>query len=151
MYCKTIEEFDVRYELLKLSWGTYVALKEFAGYFEKFKAMNLKYHIIKGVVEKSGIVDVLGDGELYTTNAKECVNNVIKMWSPKKLDPYNFCIEYGKLLTEQESNILRCCLWEESTCELRPEFESIDFTQWTKLSPSKKINVRRELNKFHSR
>ena len=62
--------------------------------------------------------------------------------SPKKLDPYNFCIEYGKLLTEQESNILRCCLGEESTCELRPELESIDFTQWTKLSPSKKINVR---------
>ena len=88
--------------------------------------MEFKYHLIKGVVEKLGIVDVKEDAELYTTNATECVNDVIKMWSPPgKLDPYQFSIEYGKLLCEQESNILRCCLKEESTCELRPEFESI--------------------------
>ena len=86
--------------------------------------MNLKYHIIKGVVEKSAIVDVLGDGELYTTNATECANNVTKMWSPKKLDPYNFCIEYGKLLTEHESNILRRIdLW------ITPCY--VKFTSWS--------------------
>ena len=84
VYCKTIEDFDVTCELLKSSWGTYVALNEFAEYFEKFKAMNLKYHIIKGVWSKNRASLMFWEMGNYT-QPMLCVTNVIKMSQKKSI------------------------------------------------------------------
>ena len=109
-YCKTVNEFDEKFNYLKSTWGANDGLRAFLTYFECFKAKNFRY-VIKGLVDKTGIVDVTEEDKLFTTNSAECINNFIKAHSSReKLDPYDFAIDLENLLDEEESNVLRCCI-----------------------------------------
>ena len=65
-------------------------LQLFRQYFQVQKADH-RYHIIKCIVQHNGIVDTI---DLFTTNATECINSLLKSWRKKMLDSYNFAVSY---------------------------------------------------------
>ena len=62
--------------------------------------------------------------DLFSTNAAECINNVLKSWEKKKQDLYNFAVSYENIIKTQESNILREFLRLESIFEMRKKFKN---------------------------
>ena len=108
------------------------------------KADQFRYHIIKCFVQHIGIVDTI---DLFTTNATECINSLLKSWEKKKQDPYNFAISYENIIENQESNILRACLSLESTFEVREKFTnySMDFNDYAAKYMSEKQELRKKV------
>ena len=77
-------------------------------------------------MQHTGIVDTI---DLFTINATERVNSLLKSWGKKKQDPYNFAVSYKNIIESQESNILRAFLGLQNTFEVKQEFSnySVDF------------------------
>ena len=71
---------------------------------------------MKCIVQHTGIVDTI---DLFTTNATESINSLLKSWGKKMQDPYNFAASYENITENQESNILPAFLGLESTFEER--------------------------------
>ena len=111
VYSNSPDEFDVRFQILCEKWDKNPKLQKFSQYFQVHKADILRHHLIKGVVDHSGIVDIQ---DLFTTNSTESINSVLKSWENSKNDPYSFTNSYEKLLDNQNSNILRAFLGLES-------------------------------------
>ena len=84
VYPDSLKEFDLRLEHLFKKWEVNPKLQSFCQYFQVHKADQFRYHIIKCVVQHTGIVDTI---DLFTTNATECVNSLLKSWKKKKEDP----------------------------------------------------------------
>ena len=108
------------------------------------KTDQFRYHIIKCVVQHTGIVDTI---DLCTTNATECINSLLKSWEKKKQDPYNFAVSYVNITENQESNILRAFVGLESTFEVKEEFKnySMDFNGYAAKSMSEKQELRKKV------
>ena len=140
VYSDSLKEFDLRLEHLCKKWEVNLKLQ----YFQVHKADQFQYHIIKCVVQHSGIVDTR---DLFTTNATECINSLLKSWKKKKQDPYNFAVSYENIIGNQESNILRAFLGLESTSEAREEFTnySMDFSDYAAKSMSEKQELRKKV------
>ena len=69
----SFKEFDLRLEHLCKKWEVNPRLQSFCQYFQVHKADQFRYHIIKCVVQHTGIVDTI---DLFTTNATECINSL---------------------------------------------------------------------------
>ena len=76
VYSDSFKEFDLRLEHLCKKWEVNPKLQSFCQYFHEHKAGQFPYHIIKCVVQHTGIVDTI---DLFTTNATECVNSQLKL------------------------------------------------------------------------
>ena len=90
------------------------------------------------------IVDAI---DLFTTNAAEYINSLLKSWEKRKQVPYNFSVSYENIIENQGSNILRAFLGLESTFEVRQEFSnySMDFNDYTAKSMSEKQEFRKKV------
>ena len=84
-------------------WDKNPELQIFPQYFQVHKADIFRYHLIQGVVDHSGLVDIQ---DLFTTNSTESINLVLNSWVNSKNDPDSFTNSYEKLLNNQNSNIL---------------------------------------------
>ena len=80
--------------------GSESKVQSFCQYFQVHKADQFRYHRIKCVMQHTGIVDTM---DLFTSNAIECVNSLLKSWEKKKEDPYNFAVSYENIIENQES------------------------------------------------
>ena len=90
-------------------------LQLFCQYFQLQKADH-RYHIIKCIVQHTGIVDTI---DIFTTNATESIESLLKSWGKKMQDPYNFAASYENITENQESNILPAFLGLVRTFEER--------------------------------
>ena len=90
-------------------------LEFFCQYFQVQKAYH-QYHIIKCIVQHTGIVDTI---DIFTTNATESIESLLKSWGKKMQDPYNFAASYENITENQESNILPAFLGLVRTFEER--------------------------------
>ena len=144
VYSDSFKEFDLRLEHLCKKWEVNPKLQSFCQYFQVHKADQFRYHIIKCVVQHTGIVDTI---DLFTTNATECINSLLKSWEKKKQDPYNFAVSYENIIENQESNILRAFVGLESTFKVREEFKnySMDFNDYAAKSMSEKQELRKKV------
>ena len=77
VYSNSPDEFDVRFQMLCKKLGKNPKLQNFLQYFQVHKADIFRYHLIKGIVDHSGIVDIQ---DLFTTNSTESINPVLKSW-----------------------------------------------------------------------
>ena len=77
VYSNSPDEFDVRFQMLCKKLGKIPKLQNFLQYFQVHKADIFRYHLIKGIVDHSGIVDIQ---DLFTTNSTESINPVLKSW-----------------------------------------------------------------------
>ena len=68
VYSNSPDEFDVRFQILYEKWDKNPKLQKFSQYVQVHKADILRHHLIKGVVDHSGIVDIQ---DLFTTNSTE--------------------------------------------------------------------------------
>ena len=59
-------------------------VQSFCQYFQVHKADQFRYHIIKCFVQHTGIDDTI---DLFSTNATERVNSLLKSWGKRKPDP----------------------------------------------------------------
>ena len=100
VYSDSFKEFDLRLEHLCKKWEVNPKLQSFCQYFQVHKADQFRYHRIKCVMQHTGIVDTM---DLFTSNAIECVNSLLKSWEKKKEDPYNFAVSYENIIENQES------------------------------------------------
>ena len=125
----SLTEFHLRLEHLYKKWEVNPKLQSFCQYFQLHKADQSRYHIIRCVVQHTGIVDTI---DLCTTSATECINSLLKSWEKKKQNPYNFAVSYENITENQERNILRAFLGLESTFEVREQFTnySMDFNDY---------------------
>ena len=96
----SLKVFDIRLEHLFKKWEVNPKLQSFCQYFQVHKADQFRYHRIKCVMQHTGIVDTM---DLFTSNAIECVNSLLKSWEKKKEDPYNFAVSYENIIENQES------------------------------------------------
>ena len=137
VYSDSFKEFDLRLEHLCKKWEVNPKLQSFCQYFQVHKADQFRYHIIKCVVQHTGIVDTI---DLLTTNTTECINSLLKSWEKKKQDPYNFAVSYENIIENQESNILLAFVGLERTFKVREEFKnySMDFNDYAAKSMSEK-------------
>ena len=78
-------------------------LQSFCQYFKVHKADQFQYHVIKYVVQHTGIVDKI---YLFTTNVAEYINSLLKSWEKKKQDPYIFAVSYENIIENQERNFI---------------------------------------------
>ena len=137
VYTDSLKVFDLRLEHLCKKWEVNPKLQSFCQYFKVHKADQFRYHIIKYVVQHTGIVDKI---YLFTTNVAECINSLLKSWEKKKQDPYIFAVLYEYIIENQESNFLHAFLRLESTAEVREKFSnySMDFNDYSAKSVSGK-------------
>ena len=89
VYSDSLKVFDLRLEHLCKKWEVNPKLQSFCQYFKVHKADQFRYHVIKYVVQHTGIVDKI---YLFTTNVAECINSLLKSWEKKKQDPYIFAV-----------------------------------------------------------
>ena len=115
--------------------------QKFSQYFQVHKADIFRYHLIKGVVGHSGIVDIQ---DLFTT---ESINSVLKSWENSKNKPYSFTNSYERLLDNQNKNILGAFWGLESHFVVREEFEShcMEFTVFSQLTCDEKEKLKNKL------
>ena len=66
----SLKEFDLRLEHLCKKRKVNPKLQSFYQYFQVHKEDQFRYHIIKCVVQHTGIVSTI---DLFTTNATECI------------------------------------------------------------------------------
>ena len=101
------------------------------------KADQFQYHVIKCVVQHTGIVDKI---YLFTANVAECINCLLKWWEKKKKDPNIFDVSYVNIIENKESNLLRAFLGLESKFKAREKFSnySMDFNGYAAKSMSEK-------------
>ena len=144
VYSNSPDEFDVRFQMLCEKFDKNPKFQKFSQYFQVHKADIFRYHLIKGVVGHSGIVDIQ---DLFTTNSTESINSVLKSWENSKNDPYSFTNSYEKLLDNQNSNILQAFLGLESHDVVREEFESycMEFLVFSQLTCDEKEKLKNEL------
>ena len=71
----SLKEFDLRLGHLCKKWEVNSKLQSFCQYFQAHKADQFRYHIIKCVLQHTGIVDAI---DLFTTDATEYVNSLLK-------------------------------------------------------------------------
>ena len=131
VYSNSPDDFDVRFQMLCEKWDKNPKLQKFSQYFQVYKADIFWYHLIKGAVDHSEIVDIQ---DLFKTNSTESINSVLKSWENSKNDPYSFIYNYEKLLDNQNSNFLRSFLGLESHYVVGEEFKAIAWNSL--LSPS---------------
>ena len=62
--------------------------------------------------------------DLFTTNAAECINSLLKSWERRIQDPYNFAVSYENIIENRERNVLRAFLGLESSFEVREKFSN---------------------------
>ena len=129
VYSDSLKVFDLRLEHLCKKWEVNPELQSFRQYFKVHKADQFRHHVIKCVVQHTGIIDKI---YLFTTNVAECINNLLKTWEKKKQDPYIFAVSYENMIENQESNFLHAFLRLESTVEVREKFSNyfMDFKDY---------------------
>ena len=66
----SFKEFDLRLDYLCKKWEVNPKLQSFYQNFQVHKADQFRYHIIKCVVQHTGIANTI---DLFTTNATECI------------------------------------------------------------------------------
>ena len=137
VYTDSLKVFDLRLEHLCKKWEVNPKFRSFCQYFKVHKADQFRYHVIKYIVQHTGIVDKI---YLFTTNVAECINSLLKSWEKKKQDPYIFSVSYENIIESQESNFLHAFLRLESTVEVREKFSnySMDFNDYAAKSMSEK-------------
>ena len=89
VYSDSLKEFDLRLGYLCKKWEVNPKFQSFCQYFQAHKADQFRYHIIKCVVQHTGIVDTI---DLFTTNAAEYVNSLLKSWGKKARSLQLCCI-----------------------------------------------------------
>ena len=68
--------------------GSESKVQSFCQYFQVHKADQFPYHITKCVVQHTGIVDTI---DLFTINATERVNSLLKSWGKEKAKSLQLC------------------------------------------------------------
>ena len=77
----SLKVFDLRLEHLFKKWEVNPKLQSFCQYLPVHKADQFRYHIIKCVVQRTGIVDTT---DLLITNATEYIKSLLESWGKKK-------------------------------------------------------------------
>ena len=127
VYTDSLKVFDLRLEHLCKRWEVNPKLQSFCQYFKVHKTDQFRYHIIKYVVQHTGIVDKI---YLFTTNVAECINSLLKSREKKKQDLYIFAVSYENIIENQESNFLHAFLTGEHSWSEREILKLFYGFQW---------------------
>ena len=73
VYSGSLKEFKTWTSTQKLEVKP--ELQSFCQYFQVHKIDQFQYHIMKCVVQHTGVVDTI---DLFTTNATECIGSLLK-------------------------------------------------------------------------
>ena len=129
------EEFSERTNMAIERWRSDyddASLQKFIDYFEKNKVNEIKFHLMKGVVNAA---DLCGKPDKVYNNNLESLNNVMKKWQGnQQVDIYKFVTDIEELIKCQDSEVLRAFTNKSgnaanSTYTVHPDFQdyTVDF------------------------
>ena len=146
----TPKEFDEKLVSLKIRWEQREASSSecnrgFYDWFLTNKAEVLKSSAIKPVREQAGLGS---PPDLFSTNASESVNNVIKSKVDyKKNELYKFIEKMQCLVNDQDLEVERavCC---RGKYRFRPQYQYLEIAEekWFKMTPEAR---RKHISKIH--